>query len=1039
MTFTQNFTSLAYNVTAVPQNDSYDYGPAYLLNGLSNDYYWYQVGLSYDWPYQSGGYSSGFNFNYEVFNSSGDSIYPTNGGGGLESFSGPVNSGDLVALELYFTNGTVYMYAQDLNTEAFSQVTFSDNQTTEFIGLSSSWVNSNGFFTGLMTEWYHVNLYNGDEYPVTYSDNTFGLSSAWIWMDEWQPPNGSTQYIDGTQVAYLSNPTQLQYFSYKGANEFSSAYEFITGSIGTQLTSITLLSAGGSTPLSTTNEFAVSYTLGGQPQVGFAQGDTLTLFADNGTNMAISGVSTDSLSTGSQEYGNLSIEEWVLNSHGTNVTVLAGSTTTFYYYDILSQQVAYAIRDETGTPISPILTYYTAPQTSSSQSNTTDTTIFLPELFQQTIMVLRGTPVSVSNNILGTTQDQWATPISSWNISQANQIPSLIIYYHQYQVTAGYSASDNSVPSIAPLLSGTQFGSNYQLPLSTTNQTTWLDENTPWSISTTVTAPSGTEQWVSSTGTSGTITQAVIINPTYLHQYYLTVNSPDGSPTGQGWYNAGNAVTFSASSPTSGGSGTQYVFAGWSGSGSYSGTSISKTVTLSNPITETASWTTQYYLNVSSSYSSTSGSGWYNSGASANFGISTSASGGTDIQYVFVSYNGSGSGAYSGTASSTSVTMNNPIIETAIWQQQYYLTVSSSYGTPSGSGWYNVDSTAYVSVNLGTVSGVSGTQYVFTSWSTGGSNYAQSSGIIMNAPITATALWIAQYYLTVNSAYGVPSGSGWYNSGITAYAGLNAGIVSGGIGTQYVFSFWSTGGTNYAQSNGITMNAPETTTALWITQYQIAFLVSGGGSTIPTGSNVWENAGSLSITTTPNGGYTFSSWSSDTASIIISDAHSATTTATINGPGTITGDFSASAATPIPTPTPIPTASAATPIPTPTPTPTPTASPALTVPEFPSQSLGITLVVFMMVVLSAVIIAKKRINWKTQTQLTLLRKAVCFYLPFYPASQFVTLYFSVACATKNRLPVKPVKESLVGFANSKWFGSLSNLAPNSCKLGSCGI
>ena len=112
-----------------------------------------------------------------------------------------------------------------------------------------------------------------------------------------------------------------------------------------------------------------------------------------------------------------------------------------------------------------------------------------------------------------------------------------------------YSTSDNSVPSSEPLLSGTQFGSNYQVSLTTTNQIAWLDDDTPWSISAVVTAPSGTEQWVSSSGTSGTITQAVTIDPTYTHQYYLTVNSPNGSPTGQGWYNAGDAVTFSASSP----------------------------------------------------------------------------------------------------------------------------------------------------------------------------------------------------------------------------------------------------------------------------------------------------------------------------------------------------------------------------------------------------------------------------------------------------------------------------------------------------------
>jgi hypothetical protein len=65
MTFCEDFSSLAYNVTAVDQTDPYGYGPAYLLNGLSNEGYWYQVGISYNWPYSGiNGYSQGFAFNF---------------------------------------------------------------------------------------------------------------------------------------------------------------------------------------------------------------------------------------------------------------------------------------------------------------------------------------------------------------------------------------------------------------------------------------------------------------------------------------------------------------------------------------------------------------------------------------------------------------------------------------------------------------------------------------------------------------------------------------------------------------------------------------------------------------------------------------------------------------------------------------------------------------------------------------------------------------------------------------------------------------
>ena len=94
-----------------------------------------------------------------------------------------------------------------------------------------------------------------------------------------------------------------------------------------------------------------------------------------------------------------------------------------------------------------------------------------------------------------------------------------------------------------------------------------------------------------------------------------------------------------------------------------------------------------------------------------------------------------------------------------------------------------------------------------------------------------------------------------------------------------------------SSSSSVTMNNPITETANWQTQYQVTFAVIGGGSTIPTGSNVWENAGSLPILATPNTGYTFSSWSSNTGSITFNNANSATATATIGRTGTITATF----------------------------------------------------------------------------------------------------------------------------------------------------
>jgi hypothetical protein len=57
MIFGQSFNSLSVNVTAVEQSDGNGYGPSYLLNGVTNDGYWYQVGLSWNWPVWEGIFS----------------------------------------------------------------------------------------------------------------------------------------------------------------------------------------------------------------------------------------------------------------------------------------------------------------------------------------------------------------------------------------------------------------------------------------------------------------------------------------------------------------------------------------------------------------------------------------------------------------------------------------------------------------------------------------------------------------------------------------------------------------------------------------------------------------------------------------------------------------------------------------------------------------------------------------------------------------------------------------------------------------------
>ena len=78
-------------------------------------------------------------------------------------------------------------------------------------------------------------------------------------------------------------------------------------------------------------------------------------------------------------------------------------------------------------------------------------------------------------------------------------------------------------------------------------------------------------------------------------------------------------------------------------------------------------WQEQYYLNVISDCGYTAGTGWYNSGSTAKFTVTQSATDNNGNQVEFLKWNGTGKGAYTGAGTLQSVTMNNPVTETATW------------------------------------------------------------------------------------------------------------------------------------------------------------------------------------------------------------------------------------------------------------------------------------------------------------------------------------------------------------------------------------
>jgi M6 family metalloprotease-like protein len=475
-----------------------------------------------------------------------------------------------------------------------------------------------------------------------------------------------------------------------------------------------------------------------------------------------------------------------------------------------------------------------------------------------------------------------------------------------------YSGSD-SITMDGSKTATASWKTQYYLTVSSDHGTTggegWYDagESTAASIDSGVIAGSTGTQYVftswgdDATGTVYSGSDSITMDgpktatANWKTQYYLTVDSDHGTIGGEGWYDSATSGIASVDSGVIAGStGTQYVFTSWTDDATGSDYSASDSITIDGPKTATAVWTTQYFLTVNSAYASTGGEGWHDSGSTVSVSVDTNpVAGSTGTQYVFTSWGDDATGSdYSG---SNSITMDGPKTATANWKTQYYLTVNTDHGTAGGEGWYDSSVSAVGSIDSGVIAGSTGTQYVFTSW-TGdatGSDYSGSDAITMDGPKTATAVWETQHYLTVSTSYGSQGGDGWYVEGATPTAAVDAGVVAGGTGTQYVFTSWGDDatGSNYAASDAITMDGPKTATANWKTQYYLIVTSDHANA----GGEGWYDSSTSTVATLDAGTiagdtgiqYVFTSWTGD----VSGTDYSGSDTITMDGPKTATANW----------------------------------------------------------------------------------------------------------------------------------------------------
>ncbi|MEE9341457.1 MAG: sialidase family protein, partial [Thermoplasmata archaeon] len=316
----------------------------------------------------------------------------------------------------------------------------------------------------------------------------------------------------------------------------------------------------------------------------------------------------------------------------------------------------------------------------------------------------------------------------------------------------------------------------------------------------------------------------------WQEQFYLTVTSPYGVTSGEGWYDsgwqayAGLDTDVYIAIPNA----ERFVFTSWGTDASGLDYSQSDPIDMIMPRLATALWTQQFYLTVDSTYGTTFGEGWYDQMTDAYAGLDIDTWVVTPNQERWAFYQWAGDASGVDYLQSDPISMDSAKFAQADWMQQFYLTVQSPYGTTSGEGWYDGGTLAYAGLDIDMyVVTPNAERWLFASWGgdATGANYLQSDPINVDQPMAADAIWQQQFYLTVTSPYGTPSGEGWFDPGATVFAGLDIDLVVIVPNEErYIFSNWGgdAAGSDYLQSDGILMDSPKTADAIWRHEYSLS-------------------------------------------------------------------------------------------------------------------------------------------------------------------------------------------------------------------------
>ena len=233
--------------------------------------------------------------------------------------------------------------------------------------------------------------------------------------------------------------------------------------------------------------------------------------------------------------------------------------------------------------------------------------------------------------------------------------------------------------------------------------------------------------------------------------------------------------------------------------------------------------------------------------------------------------------------------MNGPKSVTANFTQNQYTLVVSVSLTGSGTVTKSPNKASYVYGDVVTLTASANTGYSFSSWSGDGSGTTNSYTLTINGNKTVTANFTQNQYTLAVSATPTGSGSVTKNPDKTTYVYGDVVTLTPTPNTGYSFASWSGDASGATNPCSLTINGNKTVTANFTqNQYTLSVGVSPSGSGSVTkspdkASYVYGDV--VTLTPTPNTGYSLASWSGDIS------GSTNPYTLTVNGNKTVTANF----------------------------------------------------------------------------------------------------------------------------------------------------